>query len=148
MLVDDVVGNKTDERESGGGRKRNKIVSTSALDIKVAEQDLYIAEVGGRLLVKLGGRMDMGSDEVKEGDGWKFALSGKNFAIWEREAAKVRPFVCFPATCTVSDEVESACRCLSLQHADAVFRNMEILFSATRICQIFPIVFPNCRVFY
>jgi hypothetical protein len=52
-------------------RKRNQIIATSALDIKAAEDGLYIAEVGGRLLVKLGSRMDMGAFEVKEGDGWK-----------------------------------------------------------------------------
>jgi alpha-amylase len=80
-------------------RKRNKIVATSALDIKLAEDGLYIAEVGGRLLVKLGGRMDMGTFEVKEGDGWKFVMHGKDFAVWERAAEEVRPcpdlaFVC------------------------------------------------------
>ncbi len=62
------------------------------MDIKVAEDGLYIAEVGSRLIVKLGSRMDMGAYEVKEGSGYDLVLSGKDFAIWEREAWEVGPF--------------------------------------------------------
>jgi alpha-amylase len=36
------------------------------------------------VVLKLGPRFDMGKLVPKEADGWKMALTGKDFAIWER----------------------------------------------------------------
>ncbi len=36
----------------------------------------------------MGSRYDMGKLLPKEADGWTFALSGKDWAVWERKAAK------------------------------------------------------------
>lgn len=35
--------------------------------------------------MKLGPRFDMGNLLPKESDGWKFAISGKDFAVWEKK---------------------------------------------------------------
>jgi hypothetical protein len=52
-------------------RRRNEISSTSQLDIFCAESDLYVACVGGRLLVKLGPRYDVGAHNMPPGHDWE-----------------------------------------------------------------------------
>jgi alpha-amylase len=64
-------------------RKRQGIVASSELKIKCAEGDLYVAEVGEGLLVKLGGRFDMG-DHAPSKEEWKKVVSGHHFCVWER----------------------------------------------------------------
>ncbi|KXZ43538.1 hypothetical protein GPECTOR_87g400 [Gonium pectorale] len=66
-------------------RRRAGIVADSSLEILVAERDLYVARVGGRLTVKMGPRFEMGHLLPREADGWKFAVSGKDWAVWERQ---------------------------------------------------------------
>ena len=36
------------------------------------------------MTVKLGPRCDMGDLLPKEDDGWKFVMSGKDWAVWEK----------------------------------------------------------------
>ena len=60
-------------------RKANKINSTSQIEILKAEQDLYAAVIDGKVAVKLGRK-----DWSPEGDGFKPAASGKNFAVWAK----------------------------------------------------------------
>ncbi|KAF8062795.1 AMY1.2 [Scenedesmus sp. PABB004] len=65
-------------------RRRNGIVSDTPVRIVAAEADLYVAEVGGRVTLKLGPRYDMGPLLPKEADGWKTATWGKDYCVWER----------------------------------------------------------------
>eukprot|EP00775_Hariotina_reticulata_P009375 gene9375-9538_t len=64
-------------------RKRNEISSTSQLDIFCAEGDLYVACVGGRLLVKLGPRYDVGAHNMPTGHDWAQVICGPEFCVWE-----------------------------------------------------------------
>jgi alpha-amylase len=64
-------------------RKRNNILSTSTCDILCAEGDLYVADIGDRLRVKLGPRMDMGSWAPNKEE-WSKVVCGKDFCVWER----------------------------------------------------------------
>ena len=42
----------------------------------------------GRLTVKLGPRYDMDGLLPSEGEGWKIAVSGKDFCVWEKASAE------------------------------------------------------------
>jgi Alpha-amylase C-terminal beta-sheet domain len=44
----------------------------------------YVACVDGRVLVKLGPRMEMGVLLPHDEDGWKMAACGWDFAVWEK----------------------------------------------------------------
>ncbi|KAK9863728.1 hypothetical protein WJX84_007385 [Apatococcus fuscideae] len=65
-------------------RKRNGINSRSKLDIQRAEADIYIGKVDDKLIVKLGPNNDMRDLTPREEDGWKIAMTGQDFAIWEK----------------------------------------------------------------
>jgi len=65
-------------------RKRNGIHSQSKLEILCADADMYVARIDNRITIKMGPRFDMGNHLPNEKEGWKFALSGKDFAIWEK----------------------------------------------------------------
>lgn len=65
-------------------RKRNNILSTSPCNILCAEQDLYVADIGGCLRVKLGPRMDMGKWTPSKEE-WNKVASGTDFCVWERK---------------------------------------------------------------
>lgn len=65
-------------------RRRNGIISDSPIKILAAESDLYVAEVAGSVMLKLGARYDMGCLVPKESDGWKVATWGKDFCVWEK----------------------------------------------------------------
>jgi hypothetical protein len=62
-------------------RRRNGIVADSKVKILAAESDLYVAEIGGNVTVKMGARYDMGGLLPKEADGWKVATWGKDFCV-------------------------------------------------------------------
>ncbi|WIA40821.1 hypothetical protein OEZ86_004498 [Tetradesmus obliquus] len=70
-------------------RRRNGIVADSKVKILAAEADLYVAEVGGSVMLKMGARYDMGSLVPKEADGWKVATWGKDFCVWEKNPPAV-----------------------------------------------------------
>lgn len=66
-------------------RRRNNIVSDSKIKIMCAESDMYVAEIGESVILKLGPRYDMGQYVPKEADGWKVATWGKDFCVWEKQ---------------------------------------------------------------
>ncbi|PNH11658.1 Alpha-amylase type B isozyme [Tetrabaena socialis] len=65
-------------------RRRAGVVSDSKLEILAADSDMYVARVADSLVIKLGPRGDMGSLVPSEAEGWKFAMSGKDWAVWEK----------------------------------------------------------------
>lgn len=60
-------------------RKRNGIHSTSAVDIKAAQGNLYAAEIDGNVAMKIGP-----GSWSPAGSGWTLAASGNNYAVWEK----------------------------------------------------------------
>eukprot|EP00879_Flechtneria_rotunda_P006432 GHRR01006760.1.p2 GENE.GHRR01006760.1~~GHRR01006760.1.p2 ORF type:complete len:152 (+),score=33.28 GHRR01006760.1:2724-3179(+) len=65
-------------------RRRSGILSDSKVVVQAAEGDLYVAEIGGAVTVKLGPRYEMGSLLPKESAGWKVATWGKDYCVWEK----------------------------------------------------------------
>lgn len=61
-------------------------MSDSKIKIFCAESDMYVAEIGEAITLKLGPRYDMGGLVPKESDGWRVATWGKDFCVWERNA--------------------------------------------------------------
>ncbi|WVZ59573.1 hypothetical protein U9M48_009694, partial [Paspalum notatum var. saurae] len=68
-------------------RTRNKIRPASSLRILLAENDVYVAEIDGRVLAKVGARYDV-STYVP--DGFQMSTSGNDFAIWEKSSDDVQ----------------------------------------------------------
>ena len=68
-------------------RKRNGIHARSSVQITCAKPDMYVACIGGRVILKLGPRFDMGALLPRETDGWQLAASGPDFAVWDRRAS-------------------------------------------------------------
>ena len=66
-------------------RRRHGVTADSKLAIQVAEADMYFATIDDKVAVKLGPRYDMGELVPKGEDGWELAVSGKDFAVWERK---------------------------------------------------------------
>eukprot|EP00899_Mesostigma_viride_P008546 jgi/Mesvir1/17693/Mv07873-RA.1 len=65
-------------------RKRNGIHADSPVKIIMAEGDCYVAHVGdGKLVVKLGDRMDMGA--ATPGSDYKAVAFGSGYCVWERK---------------------------------------------------------------
>jgi len=65
-------------------RKWAEIMAESPITIKIAESDMYVAEITGAkgsLYVKLGARMDMG--KFAPSSNQRLCASGKNYAVWE-----------------------------------------------------------------
>ena len=67
-------------------RKRNGIDARASVSIKLAEEDIYIAHINDKLVVKLGPRGDTPPHLVpQEQEGWKVAATGRDFCIWEKK---------------------------------------------------------------
>jgi len=66
-------------------RKRHNIKCDSPVEIKCAEDDMYVAVTNGTVTIKCGPRCEMGEHLPDESDGWEMFASGKDFAIWERK---------------------------------------------------------------
>ncbi|GJP32961.1 hypothetical protein CLOM_g17532 [Closterium sp. NIES-68] len=64
-------------------RRRNKVHSKSKCSIITAEDDLYLAEIDGRVIVKIGPRYDIG-DMAPEEAKYQVAAFGDGYCIWER----------------------------------------------------------------
>lgn len=66
-------------------RKRNDIRANSKLDILTAEQDLYVARIDDRLLVKIGPRLEIGhlAPPLNE---WNVASLGDGYIVWEKKS--------------------------------------------------------------
>ena len=56
-------------------------ICTSWQELSCNQQACCVMQV----FVKLGPRYDLGDQCPQEKDGWKFALSGPDFAIWEKQ---------------------------------------------------------------
>ncbi|KAM3212692.1 hypothetical protein ACQJBY_065630 [Aegilops geniculata] len=65
-------------------RKRNGITATSALKILMHEGDAYVAEIDGKVVVKIGSRYDVGAVIPA---GFATSAHGKDYAVWEKTAA-------------------------------------------------------------
>ena len=71
-------------------RKKHDIRADAHVKILAAENDLYVARVAHRLTVKLGPRYDVPSALLPREPEWALALSGDDWAVWERQPEYVR----------------------------------------------------------
>jgi alpha-amylase len=62
-------------------RKRNGIKPTSTLTILDYDGDAYVAEIDGKLIVKIGSRFDVGHLIPA---GFQVAAHGNDYAVWEK----------------------------------------------------------------
>ncbi len=60
-------------------RKRNQLKSNSALNIAVAQQNLYAATIDNKVAMKIGS-----GSWSPSGTGWVVAASGTDWAVWEK----------------------------------------------------------------
>ena len=65
-------------------RARHGIRADAHVKILAAESDLYVARVAHRLTVKLGPRYDVPAAIAPREPEWRLALSGDDWAVWER----------------------------------------------------------------
>jgi len=66
-------------------RKRNRLHSKSQISIHVARHNLYAATVDGCIHVKCGNDMNwLPSHAGLQDQEWRLAVSGHNFAVWEK----------------------------------------------------------------
>lgn len=63
-------------------RKRNGIDASSKVEILKAEADLYVAKIDGKVITKIGGKMDLGNLIPTD---FKVATSGDGYAVWEKQ---------------------------------------------------------------
>lgn len=68
-------------------RARNNITSKATLKILAAEDDIYVAVINDQVTIKMGPRYDMGDLVPSKEEGWRFVLSGRDWAVWEKSAA-------------------------------------------------------------
>lgn len=67
-------------------RKRNGLKSNSALNIVVAQQNLYAATIDNKVAMKLGS-----GSWTPSGTGWVIAASGNDWAVWEKSTTPPPP---------------------------------------------------------
>jgi alpha-amylase len=60
-------------------RREANLHAESGVNILAAQADLYAALIDDKVALKLGP-----ADWKPEGDGWKTALDGEDFAVWKR----------------------------------------------------------------
>jgi len=65
-------------------RKRNDINAKSKVDILTAENDLYVAKIDDRLILKIGPRFDMGH-LAPNAEEWQITAVGKDYCVWEKK---------------------------------------------------------------
>ena len=65
-------------------RAKHEIRADAHVKILAAESDLYVARVAHRLTVKLGPRYDVPAAIAPREPEWRLALSGDDWAVWER----------------------------------------------------------------
>ncbi|PAN40800.1 hypothetical protein GQ55_7G335900 [Panicum hallii var. hallii] len=66
-------------------RKRNGITPTSELTILEHDGDAYVAEIDGKVIVKIGSRFDVGHLIPA---GFEVAAHGNDYAVWEKGAGE------------------------------------------------------------
>uniref|UniRef100_A0A0E0LFM7 Alpha-amylase n=1 Tax=Oryza punctata TaxID=4537 RepID=A0A0E0LFM7_ORYPU len=64
-------------------RQRNGITATSSLNIMLHDADAYVAEIDGKVLMKIGSRYDVSSLIPA---GFQLAAHGNDYAVWEKIA--------------------------------------------------------------
>ncbi len=64
-------------------RKRNDIKANSKCHIVAAENDLYVATIDDRVVVKIGSSFDMGH-LTPNPEEFSIAAAGKDYCVWER----------------------------------------------------------------
>eukprot|EP00898_Chlorokybus_atmophyticus_P008434 jgi/Chlat1/8592/Chrsp86S07992 len=65
-------------------RRRNDIKADAAITIGPAEDDLYLAYIDDKLIVKLGPRYDLG-DLTPDESVWQVAAAGADYCVWEKK---------------------------------------------------------------
>jgi alpha-amylase len=68
-------------------RKRNNIRATSELKILLHDGDAYVAEIDGKVVVKIGSRYDVGAVIPA---GFVISAHGNDYAVWEKAGARGR----------------------------------------------------------
>ena len=63
-------------------RTRREIRNESELRIMEADADVYLAEIDGKVIVKLGSRLDVGHLIP---DGFQVVAHGDGYAVWEKK---------------------------------------------------------------
>lgn len=63
-------------------RNKNGIGNTSSVTIKVAESDLYVANIDDKVIMKIGPKQDVGTLVPSN---FALAYSGLDFAVWEKK---------------------------------------------------------------
>ncbi|TVU07613.1 hypothetical protein EJB05_40977 [Eragrostis curvula] len=69
-------------------RKRNGITPTSTLTILQHDADAYVAEIDGKVIVKIGSRFDVGHLIPA---GFQIAAHGNDYCVWEKGASRMIP---------------------------------------------------------
>ncbi|KAL0438716.1 UNVERIFIED_CONTAM: Alpha-amylase [Sesamum latifolium] len=64
-------------------RARNGITETSKVEILAADVGLYVAKIDGKLITKIGPKMDLGNLIPPD---FQVATSGIDYAVWEKQA--------------------------------------------------------------
>ena len=64
-------------------RQRNGITETSNVNIMASESDLYAAMIDGKIILKLGPKMDLGNLIPSN---FKVSIYCKDYCIWEKQA--------------------------------------------------------------
>ena len=64
-------------------RKRNGINAKAEIFIETAENDVYLARINDRVVVKLGPCLDLGGLTPSESE-YKVAAFGKDYCVWEK----------------------------------------------------------------
>ncbi|KAF3785263.1 Alpha-amylase [Nymphaea thermarum] len=64
-----------------GIRAKNGIKPGSSVEILVADKDLYVAKIDGKVIAKIGSRVDAGGLIPP---GFHMVTSGKDYAVWEK----------------------------------------------------------------
>lgn len=62
-------------------RNRNGITEKSSVEILAAEGDVYVGKVDEKVIVKIGGRLDLGNLIPSN---FKVVASGQDYAVWEK----------------------------------------------------------------
>jgi alpha-amylase len=65
-------------------RKRNDIKANSKVEIVTAENDLYVARIDDRVVVKLGFRLEIGG-LAPSPEEYDMAAAGQNYCVWEKK---------------------------------------------------------------
>ncbi|CAH9131875.1 unnamed protein product [Cuscuta epithymum] len=76
-------GLKDQISDLSSARNRNGINEASNVEILAAEDNMYVAKVDGKVLVKIGSKLDMGNMIPPN---FKVVASGQDYAVWEKKA--------------------------------------------------------------